>query len=144
MRIDGTVGVSYYDFSAARTTTSTLPTVYKLAQSKDGVHWSGSEINSAFDLRRAPVAGGFFLGDYQGLSSTGNAFAALYGRTTATSGATDITEIVFASVADGSLKRVPERYVAGPAADGYVVAPDLQKRVSAAVDQAVANRLLRR
>ena len=144
VRIDGTVGVSYYDFSAARTTTSTLPTVYKLAQSKDGVHWSGSEINSAFDLRRAPVAGGFFLGDYQGLSSTGNAFAALYGRTTATSGATDITEIVFASVADGSLKRVPERYVAGPAADGYVVAPDLQKRVSAAVDQAVANRLLRR
>ena len=58
VRADGTIGVSYYDFSASRATTSTLPTVYKLAQSKDGVRWSGSEINSPFDLRKAPVAGG--------------------------------------------------------------------------------------
>lgn len=144
VRIDGTVGVSYYDFSAARTTTSTLPTAYGLAQSRDGVHWSGSEINSAFDLRKAPVAGGFFLGDYQSLSSIGNAFAALYGRTTAAMSATDITEIVFASIADGSLKRAPTSYFARPVADGFVVTPELQKRVSDGVDQAVANRLLRR
>ena len=144
VRADGTIGVSYYDFSAPRTTTSTLPTVYKLAQSKDGVHWSGSEINTAFDLRKAPIAGGFFLGDYQSLSSNGNAFAALYGRTTATNLATDITEIVFANVADGSLKRAPlsdvQRYVAKTASDGFVVTPELQKRVNEAVDRVVQQR----
>ena len=144
VRTDGTVGVSYYDLSAPRTTTSTLPTVYKLAQSRDGIHWNDSEINSAFDLRRAPVAGGFFLGDYQGLTSVGNAFVALYGRTTAATAATDITEIIFASVADGSLKRTPERHVARPAAEGFIVGPELQKRVNEGVDRAMANRRLRR
>ena len=144
VRADGVIGVSYYDCSATRTTTSTLPIIYKLAQSKDGVHWSGSEINSPFDLRKAPVAGGYFLGDYQGLSSNGNAFAALYGRTTTSNSATDITEIVFANVADGSLKRAPlsdvQRYVAKTASDGFVVTPELQKRVNEAVDRVVQQR----
>ncbi len=144
VRADGVIGVSYYDFSAARTTTSTLPTVYKLAQSMDGVHWSGSEINSAFDLRKAPVAGGYFLGDYQSLSSNGNAFSALYGRTTASNSVTDISEIVFANVADGSLKRAPlrsvERHVSVPASDGFVVTPELQKRVNEGVDRVVEQR----
>ena len=144
VRADGTVGVSYYVFSAARSTTSTLPTTYTLAQSTDGVHWSASEINAAFDLRKAPVAGGFFLGDYQGLTSTGNAFAALYGRTNSNTASSDITEIVFASVADGSLKRTPVSYVASPAPQNFVVTPELQKRVTDSVDQLVRNRRLRR
>lgn len=144
VRADGVIGVSYYDFSATRTTTSTLPIIYKLAQSKDGVHWSGSEINAPFDLRKAPVAGGYFLGDYQGLSSNGNAFSALYGRTTMGNSATDITEIVFANVADGSLKRAPlsdrQRYVAVTAPDRFVVTPELQKRVNEGVDRMLQQR----
>ena len=154
VRTDGTVGVSYYDFSAIRTTTSTLPTGYKLAQSRDGVRWNGSEINGAFDLRKSPVAGGYFLGDYQGLASIGNAFAALYGRTTptnvtnATNATPDITEIVFASVADGSLKRASlssaAHYVAVPVPDGFVVTPELQKRVNEGIDRVVQQRRERR
>lgn len=144
VRADGTIGVSYYDFSASRIATNTLPTVYKLAQSKDGITWSGSEINSAFDLRKAPVARGYFLGDYQGLSSNGNAFGALYGRTTASNSATDITEIVFANVADGSLKRAPlgvaQRYVAMPVPDEFVVTPALQKQVNEGIDRVVRQR----
>lgn len=144
VRDDGTIGVSYYDFSAARTTTSTLPTAYKLVQSRDGSHWSVSEINGAFDLRTAPVAGGYFLGDYQALSSTGNAFAALYGRTSANNLATDRTEIVFASVADGSLKRalpgMGQSYVAATAPDGFIVTPALQKRVNEGVDRLIQQR----
>ena len=144
VRADGTIGVSFYDFSATRTTTSTLPTVYKLVQSTDGIRWSVSEINSAFDLRKAPVARGYFLGDYQGLSSNGNAFAALYGRTTASASSTDINEIVFAHVADGSLKRAPlsfeARYAAVPAPVGFLVTPELQKRVSESIDRAVQVR----
>ena len=61
-----------------------------------------------FDFSAAPgssrgrITNGLYLGEVHGLVSTGTSFSALYVRTRATP--TDSTEVVFANVADGSLR----------------------------------------
>ena len=114
VRTDGTIGVSYFDFRN-NVPGGTIDTSYRLATSTDGVHWSESSIEDTFDLDRAPVANGRFLGDYMGLSSNGAAFGALYVRSVAGADNNNRTEVVFANVADGSLKRASaasKQYVA--------------------------------
>lgn len=139
VRSDGTIGVSYYDFRDNTFVPSTLPTSYRLAVSADGVNWRESEINAAFNLNTAPFANGIFLGDYQALSSNGSAFSALYARTTGlTSGNT--TEIVFANLADGSLKRGATSYRAMPAAPDFIATPQLRAHVRENLERAIAAR----
>jgi hypothetical protein len=81
---DGTVAVSYYDFrSNTADNGATTPTeafiAHCHADSEDcsvAASW-GDEIavtDAAFDSRRAPVARGFFLGDYVGLGQNETAF----------------------------------------------------------------------
>ena len=77
---DGTIGVSYYDFRNNTPVPTTLPTDYFLVSCKPAAghsctspaHWVGSEQQitpTSFDMRQAPVARGFFLGDYMGLAA---------------------------------------------------------------------------
>jgi hypothetical protein len=74
VRADGIIGVSYYDLRSNTTDPGTLLADYWLATSSDGGTWSESRITEAFDLATAPVAGGYFMGDYQGLVSSYNVF----------------------------------------------------------------------
>ena len=116
--------------------------MYRLATSKDGASWRESAVEDAFELRQAPIAGGFFLGDYQALSSNGSAFSALYARTGG-SVANNATEIVFANVADGSLKRadsVDVGYEARAVPSIFVVTPALREQVRANLERVIANR----
>ena len=82
VRADGTIGVTYYDFRANTADAATLLTDYWLARSRDGINWAESRVSNAFDLANAPVSTGrgFFLGDYQGLTSAGNIFIPLFVR----------------------------------------------------------------
>ncbi|MCY7388940.1 MAG: exo-alpha-sialidase [Burkholderiales bacterium] len=80
-RADGTIGVSYFDMRSNTTDASTLLTDYWLATSRDGINWTERRICAAFDLALAPVARGYFLGDYMGLVSAGTNFYPLYVRT---------------------------------------------------------------
>ena len=117
VRSDGTIGVSYFDFRN-NLPGGVIDTSYRLATSTDGVHWSESGIEDSFNLDRAPIAGGRFLGDYMGLSSNGAAFGALYVRAATGVDNNNRTEVVFANVADGSLKRasaLSKQYVAATA-----------------------------
>lgn len=83
IRDDGTIGVSYYDFRAETAGPGTLPTLYWLATSADGVVWAERAIAGPFDYATAPLAGGrLFLGDYMALAPSGTSFVALFGRTT--------------------------------------------------------------
>jgi hypothetical protein len=83
---DGTLGVSYYDFRFNNTAGGGTDTDYFLVQCPDAcsdpASWVvGNETRitvASFDSRLAPVARGFFLGDYVGLDDTETAFAALY------------------------------------------------------------------
>ena len=50
-------------------------------------------IDGSFDMENAPVARGYFLGDYQGLTAIGRDFLAFYSRTTAAPDSADIAAV---------------------------------------------------
>jgi hypothetical protein len=76
----GVVGVTYYDFRLAGTTTF-RPTDLWLAVTRDGITWRETRLAGDFDLLDAPNAGGLFIGDYHGLVGTGSTMISLYSRT---------------------------------------------------------------
>ena len=84
MEVDrqGKVGVTYYDFTADTVASPTLDTDYWFTRSGDrGATFSARERVTAtsFDMRSAPFAGGFFVGDYEGLDSAGRTFRPVFG-----------------------------------------------------------------
>ena len=75
VRADGTVGVMHYDLRSNTADTATLLADAWLLTSRDGVTWTETAVWSPFDLASAPrTDGGLFLGDYQGLTHSGNSF----------------------------------------------------------------------
>ncbi|HEX3482377.1 MAG TPA: sialidase family protein [Kofleriaceae bacterium] len=76
---DGTVGVTYFDLRNARPGDGSLRVTPWLATSRDrGATWSDEALSSPFDLHPALLQGAFFLGDYQGLVTVGNAFVPFF------------------------------------------------------------------
>ena len=101
---DGTIGVSYYDFrSNTADGGATTPTEAFIAHCHpDSVDCSlasswGEEVpitDGPFDSRKAPVARGFFLGDYVGLGQDGTDLVPFFTITTATDPANIVTRQV--------------------------------------------------
>jgi hypothetical protein len=84
VRSDGTVGVTYYDVrTLANGVTNVLPTDVWLTTSPAGGGNFGSETHVAgsFDMFAAPDAGGFFVGDYEGLAVNGASFLPFFVQT---------------------------------------------------------------
>jgi hypothetical protein len=78
---DGTVGVSYYDFRRHTSASSILETDYWFVHCHpftgdctNPANWAETHIAGPFDMRGAPFAGGYFVGDYEGLASAGDVF----------------------------------------------------------------------
>lgn len=81
---DGTIGVTYYDFRNNTSDPSTLPTDYfivhchpsaSISCTNPGDWASETQLTSSpFDMRKAPVARGFFVGDYEALAVAGTEF----------------------------------------------------------------------
>jgi BNR repeat-like domain len=101
---DGTVAVTYYDFrSNTANKGATTPTEAFISHchpdSEDcsvAAGW-GDEVpltDEPFDSRRAPVARGFFLGDYVGLGQSGDAFHPFFTVTTKSDPANIVTREV--------------------------------------------------
>lgn len=86
---DGTVGVTYYDFRNNNPDPG-LPTdqwfihCHPTADCTDPVNWAENHVDGPFNIENAPVAGGYFLGDYEGLASIGTTFTSFFSETTAT------------------------------------------------------------
>ena len=80
---DGTVGVTFYDFRNLTTQTTTLPTDYWFVSSADHGASFGNEghIVGSFDMLNAPNAGGFFVGDYEGLDTSDTTFHPFFVQT---------------------------------------------------------------
>ena len=87
---DGTIGVSYYDFRH-NTPAPGLPTDYWLvhchpsrrAPATDADNWSSETrlTDVPFDLEKAVLPfGGYFVGDYQALTTAGNDFLAVWSQ----------------------------------------------------------------
>ena len=96
----GDVAISYYDFRNA-TAGPTVATDFWMEISSDGGStWSESRLtSSSFDITTAPVAPasrGYFLGDYEGMTSAGTTFYNLYIVTTGV--AANPTEAIFQKV----------------------------------------------
>jgi Neuraminidase (sialidase) len=82
---DGSIAVAYNALHTAKAA-GTLPTDRFLARSTDGKAWRATSLTAKpFDLRRAPNALGYFLGDYAGLAPTSGGIAAAYGVNVASS-----------------------------------------------------------
>jgi hypothetical protein len=68
---NGDVAVTYYDFTSDTPSSPTLDTDYWITRSTDGgatFHPRERVTPTSFDMRTAPVARGFFVGDYEGLA----------------------------------------------------------------------------
>ena len=80
---DGTVGVTYYDLRQ-NTEAPGLPTNYWFAHCHancgNPASWAESHVAGPFDLEQAPFAGGYFLGDYQGMVTNGTTFESVFGK----------------------------------------------------------------
>ena len=82
---DGTVGVSYYDFRS-NSSAAGVPTDHWLAHchancGSPTASWSEAHVAGPFDIETAPFARGYFLGDYEGLTSRGNTFLPFFVQT---------------------------------------------------------------
>jgi len=84
---DGTVTVAYYDFRNNTPDPGSLLTDYFAVHCHSGcaspASWVGNETRItpvSFDIRKAPYARGYFLGDYMGLDAAGNDFMSVFGQ----------------------------------------------------------------
>jgi hypothetical protein len=78
---NGTVGLSYYDFTFDDPTGGTLDTDQWIAFSTDAGASFGRRQRvtpRSFDMRTAPFANGFFVGDYEGLIESDGRFVSAY------------------------------------------------------------------
>jgi hypothetical protein len=76
------VAVTYYDNRNLGGQTTVLPTDYWASISTNGGAFVEQRITTkSFDQLSAPVARGFFLGDYEGLQPSGSGFEAMFVRT---------------------------------------------------------------
>jgi hypothetical protein len=82
----GNLGVTYYDFTSDRVVPppappDTLDTDYWFTSSRDGGATFSERrrlTEGSFDMRTAPDARGFFVGDYEGLTSAGGRFLPVF------------------------------------------------------------------
>ncbi len=86
---NGVVGVTYYDFRRNDPGTTSLETDYFLVHCHrnctNPANWRETRLSGKpFNMRRAPVARGNFVGDYEGLANAGSDFAAFWVQTKGT------------------------------------------------------------
>jgi hypothetical protein len=79
---NGDVAVTYYDFRNDAEGDARLTTDYWIVHSHDGGLTFPDESQltptTGFDMRKAPYARGYFVGDYQGLAHSGNLFRSFF------------------------------------------------------------------
>jgi len=90
---DGTVAVMYYDFRN-NTSAPGLPTDVWLAHSHDGgATFTEQHVYGSFDMENAPVARGWFLGDYQGMAAIGNDLLMFFSVATGAPNSADVIAV---------------------------------------------------
>lgn len=121
IRVDdaGNIAVVYYDFRHDTTASTSLDTdVWALFSSDGGATWREERVTpSSFDMRLAPNARGFFVGDYIGVAAAGTAFKPFFSASFA---GTDTFATTFAAPFSGT-GIFPEPSPAGLSATAFPV-----------------------
>jgi hypothetical protein len=99
---DGTVGVTYYDFRN-NTSAPGLTTDYWFvschAACSSAASWGGEQhVAGPFDEEQASDAGGYFLGDYEGMVTNGTTFGPFFVQAVSRA-ANDPSDVYYATVA---------------------------------------------
>jgi hypothetical protein len=91
---DGELAVLYYD-DARNTAAAGIPTDVYLRHSGDGGRtWSDPQLLASYDFANAPIARGYFVGDYQGLAAIGGkGLLAFFGVAGASAQTADVMSI---------------------------------------------------
>jgi hypothetical protein len=92
----GAVAVTYYDFRHDTPSTASALTDYWIRTSTDGgATWAPSQrvTPAPFDMKRAPVARGYFVGDYEGLDHAGDTFKLFFVQTHDAGAGADPTDV---------------------------------------------------
>jgi hypothetical protein len=130
---DGDIAVTYHDFRHDTPNPTVLQTDYwRLISKNHGATWRESHAAGPFDMRTAPFASGFFVGDYQGLSHTREAFFPFF--VMANSGHLNNRTDVFAATSErerANEGNLDESEGAAVTADDTTVAPDASRPRSA-------------
>jgi hypothetical protein len=111
---DGKIGVTYYDFTADTPASPTLDTDHWFTSSRDGGATYSARTRltqSSFDMRTAPFARGFFVGDYVGLTSGDERFLPVFVAAN-TGNLANRTDVFAASVRASGAKASSSRRVA--------------------------------
>lgn len=118
--------------------------------SNDGVTWSERHLSGPFNFDRAPFVqdgneNGLFVGDYQGLTVTDNAFVPLFVKTnTSNANLTDVfASYLFSPAipAAQSFGATAEKLVRAQAAQPLPMTPELQARLQKTLQRTLARRL---
>ena len=147
VRADGLVGLMHFDLRPNTADASTLFAAAWLLTSQGGVAWVETPVWPQFDLAGAPQAGGFFLGDYQGLVSAGADFLPLLAMSSVDlNNRTDIYPLRIAPTAASSAAgQAQTRSQALRAASvGALPAAQFEQRQQAFTQRALAQRRLGR
>jgi hypothetical protein len=136
---DGTYGVTYYDFRSNTSSVATSLTDYWLARSTDGLAWREMRIANPFDIATAPVADGYFLGDYQGLATAGSTFLPFFAL--ATGGADNRADVAIAVSGGVSTAKALEVEVQARAAPPLQITSELEQRISDNVKRTMEARV---
>ena len=75
------IGVSYYDFRADTPAPGASTDIWLVrcsATCTNPANWSETPVAGPFDMEQAPDAGGLFVGDYEGMTTSGTAFQPFY------------------------------------------------------------------
>jgi hypothetical protein len=141
VRGDGTYGVTYYDFRNHASDVATLATDYWLMRSADGATWLESQVAGPFDLSIAPLDGGLFLGDYEGLASAGALFLPVYARTN--NGQLDNPTDIYVSMVSsaGVAMEGAAMRMSAEAVESLLITPTLQQKINDSVVRLKQRRL---
>ncbi len=101
---NGDVAVTYYDFRNDTAGDATLSSDYWIvhhhaADPFDSAHFSDENrlTPTSFNMRTAPYAGGYFVGDYEGLDSFGSTFTPFFVQATGTDPFHQLTDAFYST-----------------------------------------------
>ena len=142
VRADGSVGVMHYDLRSNTPDATTLLANAWLLTSRDGATWTETAVWGPFDLAGAPrVDAGLFIGDYQGLGSSGSAFVSVLAlSSTDAANRTDIFALRLDGLAGSGLQTGPSVASRKLAESTAPVSAELRRRVSRNIVQQMEQR----